>query len=174
MLTSRREMSHRGGGRWSLEQACVWEPSVIHTLLIPIQLCSIKSLRHFTKRGALFGVLWVFVSESLKKKDLLWNKCTLHLFPPDWSRVHHLFIFFVLLTQNTLEEEVRDIICFTRNWAQDNATFLIMNKVLILFCFLTWVCSLCTGCRRHDTREPHAIWDYYRSVQITPPDMILH
>lgn len=68
MLTSRREMSHRGGGRWSLEQACVWEPSVIHTLLIPIQLCSIKSLRHFTKRGALFGVLWVFVSESLKKK----------------------------------------------------------------------------------------------------------
>lgn len=42
--------------------------------------------------------LWVRVKK--KKKDLPWNKCTLHLFPPDWSRVHHLFIFFVLLTQH--------------------------------------------------------------------------
>lgn len=168
-------MSHRGGGRWSLEQACVWEPSVIHTLLIPIQLCSIKSLRHFTKRGALFGVLWVFVSESLKKKKKTSHETNVHFICfhlTDQGFIIYSFSLFYWL--NTLEEEVRDIICFTRNWAQDNATFLIMNKALILFCFLTWVCSLCTGCRRHDTREPHAIWDYYRSVQITPPDMILH
>lgn len=55
------------GGRWSLEGTCVWEPSVIHTLLITIHLCSIQSLRHFTERGALLGVLWVFVSENYKK-----------------------------------------------------------------------------------------------------------
>lgn len=100
MLTSRREMSHRGGGRWSLEQACVWEPSVIHTLLIPIQLCSIKSLRHFTKRGALFGVLWVFVSESLKKKKRPPVKQMYASFVSTWLIKGSSFIHFLCFTDS--------------------------------------------------------------------------
>lgn len=54
-------------GRWSLRRTCVWEPSMIHTLLITMQLSSIRSLRRFTVRGALMGALWVFVSEFKKK-----------------------------------------------------------------------------------------------------------
>ena len=66
-LTSGRSLrveqgGKQGGGRWSLERTCIWEPSVIHTLLIAMQLRSIQSLGHSTKRrGALCGV---FVSES--------------------------------------------------------------------------------------------------------------
>jgi len=76
MLTSRRSsegrgMRQAGGGGEVWRKTCVWEPSVIHTLLISIPLCSIQSLRHFTERGLCLQsseCLWVRVF-SLKKKD---------------------------------------------------------------------------------------------------------
>lgn len=60
-----RERRQTGGGRWRLERTCVWELSVIHTLLTTTQLCSTQSLGHFTERRGLWA-LWVFAREFKK------------------------------------------------------------------------------------------------------------
>lgn len=133
MLTSRREMRQRGGGGgWSLEQTCVWEPSVIHTLLIPKQLRAIKSLRRFSKRGLCLEsseCLWEF------KKDLLWSKCTLHLFPPDWSRVHHLFILVFHWLQTPFWKKSKIYLLFQQETSITRKSCGLTNELRTL-CFL--------------------------------------
>lgn len=96
VVRGRRDEANKRGG-WSLEQTCVWELSVIHTLLIPIQLCAIQSPGHFTERGALLGVVWVFVSESFKRPHVNQQLYFIFWLISGSSFIHSLTLFFVRL-----------------------------------------------------------------------------
>lgn len=104
-----RERRQTGGGRWRLERTCVWELSVIHTLLTTTQLCSTQSLGHFTERTGLCAEPSECLWESLKR-------------PPVNQQLHVSLVSLWLIEGSTVHSQKE------RNKSKRNQLLSLMNR----------------------------------------------